>query len=126
MHPAIPSILIPVLLASPMPWAAAQAVYRCGSSYSQEPCPGGKAIDVTDRASAADATRSARGAKVDAQRADALEKARLAQEKDAPKAIVMGAPPTAQARPAKDAKDTGDKKKKGQEKPFTATAPAKK
>lgn len=118
----IPGILIPVLLAASLPWAAAQTVYRCGSSYSQEPCAGGKAIDVTDKASAADAARSARGAQVDAQRAEAMEKARLAQEKNAPKAIVMGAPPVAAAKPAKDAKG----KKKGPEKPFTATAPAKK
>lgn len=122
MRPAIPSVLIPVLLAFSLPWAAAQTVYRCGSSYSQEPCAGGKAVDVTDKASAADAARATRGAQVDAQRADAMEKARLAQEKNAPKAIVMGAPPAAEAKPGKDAKG----KKKAEDKPFTATAPAKK
>lgn len=27
---------------------SAQTVYRCGSSYSQTPCPGGNAVDATD------------------------------------------------------------------------------
>ena len=41
-------------------------------------------------ASRQDGARAAEAAKVDAKRADALEKARLVQEKNAPKAIVMG------------------------------------
>lgn len=123
MRPALQTLLVPALLAAALPWAAGQTVYRCGSSYSQEPCAGGKPVDVTDKISAADAARSARGARADAQRADAMEKARLAQEKNAPRAIVMGAPPT-EPSPAQDAK--GKKKKKAGETPFTATAPAKK
>ena len=33
--------------------ATAQTVYRCGSVYSRDPCPGAKAIEVDSRPSAA-------------------------------------------------------------------------
>ena len=36
----------------PMPLSA-QTIYRCGNAYSEAPCPGGVAIDVNDRRSAA-------------------------------------------------------------------------
>ena len=81
----------------------AQPVYRCGSSYSHQPCAGGTAVaapaGVPDKA---DAARAAGAARIDAQRAAALEKARLEQERKAPKAVVMAAPakPAASAKPA--------------------------
>lgn len=115
------TIAVAALLALAAAAAEGQTVYRCGSSYSQQPCADGKAFDVTDRTSAAEASRASHAAKVDAQRAEALEKARLAQEKNAPKAVVMGAAP--EPKPAKDTKE-GKKKKAVEDKPFTAVAPA--
>ena len=35
--------LLAAVLALASPWAAAQTVWRCGNSYSQQPCPGGTA-----------------------------------------------------------------------------------
>ena len=100
--------------------AGAQQVYRCGSSYSQQPCPGGSAVEAGDPRTAQDAAQSRAAAQSDAKRADAMEKTRLAQEKAAPKAVVMG-PKEAASAPAK----TVEKKKaKGKEpEHFTAAVP---
>ena len=81
----------------------AQPVFRCGSSYSHQPCAGGSTVASPDSApDKGDAARAAGAARIDAQRAAALEKARLDQEKKAPKAIVMAAP----AKPAASGKPT--------------------
>lgn len=103
--------------------AAAQTVYRCSNSYSQEPCPGGRAVDVSDKVLAGDAKNAGRAAASDQKRADALEKARLEQEKNAPKAVVIGpATPPVDAKPAEKKKDKG--KSGGKPEHFTAKAPA--
>ena len=103
--------------------AQAQTVYRCGSSYSQQPCPGGTPVEVSDPRTPADAARASGAAAADARRADALEQARRAQEKNAPKAIVIGpqTPAVADAKPAKD----GTKPKTRKPEQFTAVSPAK-
>ena len=102
--------------------AGAQTVYRCGSSYSAQPCPGATALDVTDQRPPADAARAGKVASDDWKRAEAMEKARLAQEKNAPRALVIGQKEPPPREPAKGHKD----KKKGKaEDPnvFTAGAP---
>jgi hypothetical protein len=60
--------------------AMAQTVYRCGDSYVQKPCQGGKAVDVDDSRSASQRTDSLDSAKRASQAANAMEKARLAEE----------------------------------------------
>jgi hypothetical protein len=99
--------------------ASAQTVYRCGSSYSQQPCPGGSEVAATAPRPAADVAQARAVAQADAKRADAMEKARLAQEKQAPTAMVMGPkePASAPAKPASHAK------KKGKPEEFTAVQP---
>ena len=106
--------------------ACAQTVYRCGSSYSSQPCAGGTALEVTDTRTPADATRASKVAAEDMKRAEAMEKARLAQEKNAPKALVIG-PKEAPPKPQEPAKPHKDKKKGKAEDPnvFTAAAPKK-
>ena len=106
--------------------AGAQPVYRCGSSYSQQPCPDGKAVDtMPNGATSQDAARARAAALGDAKRADAMETARLEQEKNAPKAVVMGPKVPASAPAAKQAaRKTGGKEKKKPEY-FTATVPKK-
>lgn len=109
--------------------APAQTVYRCGSSYSSQPCAGGAAIDVTDTTTAAAAARASKAAAEDWKRAEALEKARLAQEKNAPKALVIGPKEEpVKPEPKVPAKGHKDKKKGKAEDPgvFTAVGPKKK
>ena len=81
--------------------AQAQAVHRCGNTYSALPCEGGSTVAAPHTPSAAEGAKAARAAKVDAKRADALEKARLERERNAPKAIVMGPKQAASAAKAK-------------------------
>jgi hypothetical protein len=109
--------------------ASGQQVWRCGNSYGTKPCAGGTAVDVTDHQSPADAAQARKLVAEEAKRADAMEKTRLANEKNAPKAIVIGvreAPK--EAEPAHDKKHP--KKKKGDKhepEGFTAsTGPKKK
>ena len=121
------TLLLATLLAASC--ASAQTVYRCGSSYSSQPCAGGTALDVTDTSTPAAAARASKAAADDLRRAEAMEKARLAQERNAPKALVIGGN-EAPAEPRQPAKGHKDKKKeKGKaEAPnvFTAAAPRKK
>jgi len=100
--------------------AGAQTVWRCGNSYSQQPCAGGATVTlsepVTGRAVATPV------ASTDAKLAADMEKARLAQERNAPKAIVIGpvqAPPVAGSSVDKD----GTKAKAGKLEQFTAVSP---
>jgi hypothetical protein len=60
--------------------AGAQGVYRCGNSYSQQPCPGGKEVAVEDERSAAQRAQTDKAVQRDAKAAEALEKARLKEE----------------------------------------------
>jgi len=99
--------------------AQAQTVYRCGNSYSQQPCPEGAPVTLSEPVTGRPAARSA--ANTDAKLAAEMEKARLAQERNAPKAIVIGSietPPVAAGR-----KD-GTKPKTGKPEQFTAVSPA--
>ena len=96
----------------------AQAVYRCGNSYGAQPCEGGSSVAAPHVPSRQEGARATQAAKVDAKRAEALEKDRLAREKNAPKAVVMG--PKAPASAAK-AKPSAPMKKL---ETFTAKGPA--
>ena len=118
------TILCALLLAA-SPWAAAQAVWRCGSSYSEQPCAGGSAIATPATPSAADAARAVGAAKADAKRAEEMEKARLVQEKNAPKAVVIGPAEKAEAKKVAEKKPEAGKKKAKSGKPddFTAVVP---
>jgi hypothetical protein len=122
--PAPKPMLVAAALALAASWAGGQTVYRCGNSYSQQPCPGGTAVDVSDPRTRADAVRAGKATAADVKRADMLAKERAEEAKNAPKAIVIG-PATSVAakdKPAEDAKEK--KKKKGAEsEPFTAVAP---
>ncbi|HVE54422.1 MAG TPA: hypothetical protein VNB23_13670, partial [Ramlibacter sp.] len=61
--------------------AGAQDIYRCGNSYGPRPCAGGSVVESQAGANAQDAAQARRNAQADAKRAEAMEKARLAQEK---------------------------------------------
>jgi hypothetical protein len=100
--------------------AGAQTMYRCGSSYSQQPCAGGSEVAGLAPRPASDVAQAKAAAQADAKRAEAMEKARLAQEKNAPRAMVMGPKEAASAPPRAEAK-----KKHPGHKPeeFTAVQP---
>lgn len=58
----------------------AQTVYRCGSSYSQTPCPGSTPLDVSDERSKAQKSQTDAAIRRDHQTAESMEKNRLKQE----------------------------------------------
>ena len=111
-----------MLLASPC--AFAQKVYRCGSNYSQTPCPAGTAIEVDDARSADQKKQTDAAAKRDARLADDMEKARLKQEAQAAPALVVGSKAPPAEKPPKTGNNTAAKKKSQKKKEsgeFTAT-----
>ena len=108
--------------------ASAQPVWRCGNSYGSKPCAGGAEVDVNDHQSAADAAQARKVIAEEERRAEALEKARLAQEKNASRVIVIGAREAPAAHPPTEAasgKTHPKKKKAAPHEPdnFTASAP---
>lgn len=60
--------------------ASAQTVYRCGDSYSQKPCAGGRAVDVEDPRSPTQREQARTAAQRDARTAQAMERDRLKAE----------------------------------------------
>lgn len=77
------ALLLVVSVLSPMTVAWAQTtVYRCGNSYSQTPCPEGKAVSVDDRRSAAQQQLAQSSAERQAKQAEGLEKDRIKQERE--------------------------------------------
>ena len=102
--------------------AGAQTMYRCGSNYSQQPCPGASEVAGFAPRPASDVAQAKAAAQADAKRADAMEKARLAQEKNAPRAMVMGPKEPPPAAPKADAK-AKKKQHPGKPEEFTAVQP---
>jgi len=117
------TFVVAAALALTGPWAAAQTVWRCGSSYGQQPCAGGMALPASGKPTPAEAAAAARVAHADARLAQQLEKARLAQERNAPKAIVIG--PQAAASAPVAGKERG-KAKAGKPEQFSAVDPGEK
>ena len=77
-----------VLIASSVLWlpAAAQGrseTYRCGNTYTDRPCEGGKPVKVDDVRTEADRRASETATHKAEVRADQLERVRLSQEKEA-------------------------------------------
>ena len=65
----------------PVP-AWAQTTYKCGNSYSQQPCPGGTVVDTADPRTRAQKTQAEQATQRDAKLASELEKSRLQKEKN--------------------------------------------
>jgi hypothetical protein len=62
--------------------AQPQTVYRCGTHYSQTPCEGAIAVKADDARSAAQKVESEKVIERDGRTANAMEKARLKEEKE--------------------------------------------
>jgi hypothetical protein len=69
--------------------AAAQNIYRCGNSYSQQPCPGGTLVPADDARSASQRSQTSLASERDAKAADVMEKARLKEEAKPAQVVVM-------------------------------------
>ncbi|MDH6169274.1 hypothetical protein M2282_004438 [Variovorax boronicumulans] len=57
--------------------------WRCGSTYSDRPCEGGKTVKVDDPRSDADRRAAEAGARNNSKQAEQMERSRLSQEKAA-------------------------------------------
>ena len=74
-------IAIAVLLAGACLHAGATGgIYRCGNEYTQEPCPGGKLLDVADPRSAAQRNEALKVAAAERRLAAELAHERKARE----------------------------------------------
>jgi hypothetical protein len=102
--------------------AAAQGIYRCGDSYSQQRCPGGTPVQAEDARSTEQARQTSVAAQRDARMADAMEKARLQEEAKAAQAYIP--PPKAQDADQEHGK-TARGAKAAKPAHFTATSPRK-
>ena len=70
--------------------AGAQAVYRCGNTYSHKPCPDAKAIEADDPRSAEQRTEAKRLAADEKRQGHQMERERVAQEKATRPAVATG------------------------------------
>lgn len=62
-------------------WSRAENIYKCGTSYSQSPCPGGKLLDVNDSRDPQQKKLKDEITQRDAELARDMEKDRLTNEK---------------------------------------------
>ena len=105
---------------------SAQNVYRCGDTYSQQPCPGGSSVPVADPRTAAQKSQADAVIRREAQSAQAQEKARLQREAQGPAVSVLQPSPAAPAPAAQDKPPvTKHKKARKPSEYFTAKAPDK-
>lgn len=88
--------------------AQAQEIYRCGSVYSQTPCPQGRLLEADDSRSEAQRAEAARVAASERRLANEMRRDRLAEEAalkpalagslSAPKALAADSVPTKKKR----------------------------
>lgn len=101
--------------------AVGEEIYRCGASYSQQPCPGGKLVPADDARSAEQGRQASLAAQRDAKAADAMEKARLKEEAKP----VQGYIPARRADDAQEQEPPVKWAKGAKPAHFTAVAPRK-
>jgi len=97
--------------------AWAQNIYKCGNSYSQQPCTGGSMVDTADSRSSVQKQAADQASQRNAQAAAALEKAR--QQKD--KADLQAVAPA--VKPAKPRAVAASQPKDSQSAQKTAKKP---
>lgn len=102
----------------------APGAWRCGNTYSDQPCKGGKALALDAAPSAEQAREAERNTQRTQAAADRMERDRLRREKAAPAPMIHLAKPTNAVAPAEPAHPIA-KKKKGRKEPdfFTAAGP---
>lgn len=80
------------------PAAQAQTVYRCGSTYSQTPCPGAQVVEAHDARSASDKAQADATTREQAAKARALEQERQQREARAAREARTTSPASPPAR----------------------------
>jgi len=105
-------VLIALLSGAACCAAQAQPIYRCGDSYSQQPCAGGRQLAPdTPPPSAADRSQAAAMVARDARLADTLEKDRTRREAQAgPALAVLPAPAAEDFEPHKSPEKAATRK----------------
>jgi hypothetical protein len=109
--------------------ATAQKVYKCGSSYSQIPCPGGETLEPADTRTAAQRADALRQQKQQSREADTLEKARLkddAQTRSADAANRKAAEKQAKTVKAEELARAKAKAKQADDEPVVLSPPSSK
>ena len=81
--------------------AWAQNTYKCGNSYSQQPCPGGTLVDTADSRNSAQKQAAEQASQRNAKAAAAMEKARLQKDKADLQAVAPAVKPVKPVKPAK-------------------------
>jgi hypothetical protein len=100
---------------------AAPTVWRCGNSYSEQPCPQGKAIETEDAPSAERRREADEATRRDLAAAESMQRERLRREAQPPRQAVLIGMPAQRATPGKTA-DTPPKAKKPRAGPKDFTA----
>lgn len=104
--------------------APAQLIYRCGDTYSQTPCPGGRILESSDPRTAAQRAQARKAAAKERELAAKMERERLVQEAKAAASQPAGfetAPQAAEPAESKPAKGAGKPKAKTRSKGDAAT-----
>lgn len=110
MHPTLSVATFLIAACAASTGASAQNVYKCGASYSERPCENGVVLPLSERTpTAADKKAMDQATQRDASLANALEKSRLQQERQA----LRGTKPAddAPAQPSSQARKKALKKK---------------
>ena len=102
----------------------ASGAWRCGNTYTDQPCTGGRAVALDEAPHAVQAREAERATRRTQAAADRMERDRLRQEKSAPSPLIHLPKPTQAASPAEPVHSAA-KKKKGRKEPdfFTAAGP---
>jgi len=79
MNPRL--LFIAALLAGASAQAEQKTVYRCGQTYQDSPCPGGKVVDVADERSEAERRAGLETARQQAKLGSKLQRERLDEER---------------------------------------------
>ena len=125
MQGRIPSATILIAIAALSTGATGQNAYKCGDTYSQLPCPGATIIDAADQRSNAQKVHSDLATARAARTAQAMQQARLQQEK---KDLATNTPAVtpASSRQASAVRTSQAKLKKRAPEFFTAQIPEEK
>lgn len=111
----------PLALACGIALAQPSTIYRCGDSYSSQPCAGGREIAAeTPSPTGAERRDAAAAAQRDARIADSLEKERLKQEARPSSSYIPSPEPKAQPTPHRWPEQNATRKLDV----FTASGPA--
>lgn len=107
--------------------AIAEKSYKCGNTYSQTACADGIVINTADPRTSAQKNQTDLAISRDIQTADAMEKARLLQEKTTVSANKIPAQVAVKAeKPTPHTSSKAKKKKKTESAYFTAQTPTEK